>query len=785
MQTETVRRRFGLVALLVIGSLWLAAIPQGNSFAAYPTADLVIYDDTFASGWDPAWSYNTTYTNANSPKQFGNASLAVTHQQPYGGLSVHVPGGNGATLSTAGYTGVSFWAYGGSGAGTQLQFYIQTGDEGGESAAVPFTASPSWQQFTFNFSTLGNPAAIARITMQEAAGATPPTYYVDDMRLVGATASVPLTATSTATRLPNNGLTLSVDVAADRRAISPYIYGLHYTTEALADELDLPVRRWGGNDTTRYNWQFDLSNNGLDYYFENNKTRDLSADQFIQRDRRTGTQTIVTVPMSGWVAKNDPQACGFSTVKYGAQQSTDPFRTQCGNGIRPDGSRITGNDPADTSIAAAPGFVQGWVDHLVQTHGAATNGGVLFYSLDNEPDLWNSTHRDVHPNALSYDELRDRTLQYGAVVKAADPGAEILGPDSFGWSGYFYSALDLELAAQNGYTSFPDRAAHGNIPLVPWYLGQMRAYEQANGARLLDYLDLHFYPQNGVGRRDAGDGATQALRLRSTRALWDPTYRDESYIGGDDQAPEMRQVRLIPRMREWVDQNYPGTKLAITEYNWGAFEHINGALAQADILGIFGREGVDLATMFDDPFHEGHFTPTSPGAFAFRMFRNYDGNGAKFGDTYVRSTSTDQEKLAIYGAQHSADGTLTIMVVNKTGGDLASNVALSGFTHGGSAEVYRYSAANLGAIQHLAAQPAAANGFATNFPANSITLFRLAAAAPGPPATATMTSMPDPNATATLTGTPGPSSTPGPSPTPTATSPGGTQRKLFLPLVQR
>jgi len=71
------------------------------------------------------------------------------------------------------------------------------------------------------------------------------------------------------------------------------------------------------------------------------------------------------------------------------------------------------------------------------------------------------------------------------------------------------------------------------------------------------------------------NAATQALRLRSTRSLWDPNYPDESWIDGTEGGPT---VRLIPRMRDWVASNYPGTKLTITEYNWGALDHIDGAL---------------------------------------------------------------------------------------------------------------------------------------------------------------------------------------------------------------
>jgi hypothetical protein len=243
----------------------------------------------------------------------------------------------------------------------------------------------------------------------------------------------------------------------------------------------------------------------------------------------------------------------------------------------------------------------------------------------------------------------------------------------------------------------------------------MQAYEQQNGVRILDYLDLHYYPQaSGVALSGAGNAATQALRLRSTRSLWDPSYTDESWIG--------EPVYLVPRMRDWVNVNYPGTKLAIGEYNWGALNHINGALAQADVLGIFGREQLDLATLWDPP------TPSEPGAYAFRMYLSYDGDGARFGEVSVAASSANQDSVSIYAAERTVDGSLTLMIINKSAQALTSAVTLSGFVPAADAAVYRYSSANLGAIVQAADQPIAPGGFSATFPASSITLVVVPAA---------------------------------------------------------
>lgn len=518
------------------------------------------------------------------------------------------------------------------------------------------------------------------------------------------------------------GPALSINVSASRHAISEDIYGMNYADETLAAELRLPVRRWGGNSTTRYNWQTNMHNSGSDWYFENlsdgnNVTNGSASDIFVEQNRRTGTKTIMTIPLIGWTPRNDsprnhPLACGFKVSKYGTQvtppdapwlAAVDPWDTDCGTGVNSSGN-ITGNDPADTSTAITSTFVTGWVNHLVGRYGTAANGGVAYYNLDNEPGIWESTHRDVRRTGITYNEIRDLTYQYAAAIKQADPSAFTLGPVQDGWTRYWYASY-----SQSG---IQDRQNHGNTPFVVWYLQQMKAYEDTNHTRILDYLDLHYYPQgNGVYSDNVGDGA---LRLRSTRSLWDPTYTDESWINGTEGGPA---VRLIPRMKEWITSNYPGTKTAISEYNFGALNYLNGALAQADVLGIFGREGLDLATLWGPP------TSTQPGAFAFRMYRNYDNAKHGFGDVSVQATSADQSILSVYAAQRTNDNAVTIIVINKTASSQTSSISLAGFTAAATAAVYRYSSVNLNAIEKLSDQAITSSGFDASFSPNSITLF--------------------------------------------------------------
>jgi hypothetical protein len=529
-------------------------------------------------------------------------------------------------------------------------------------------------------------------------------------------------------------LALHVDAGRPGRAIRPEIYGMNFADPALARELGLTVRRWGGNGTTRYHWEADTSNHAADWFFEtlpeDNPDRGRlpdgsAADRFISAGREAGMDTVLTLPLIGWVARPGGRSCGFSVAKYGPQARTDPWWPDCGDGRRPDGKPITGNDPRDANVPADPTFVRRWLDHLVARFGAAGAGGVRYYNLDNEPMLWHETHRDVFPTGLGYDGLLARTLDYARVVKDADPGALTLGPAEWGWTGYFYSALD---AAPGGawWEDPKDRRAHGDVPLAAWYLRQLRAAEQREGRRLLDVFDLHYYPQaDKVALSGAGDAASRARRLRSTRSLWDPSYHDESWID--------EPVRLIPRMRDWVAAEYPGTGLAIGEYNWGALDDLNGALALALVLGIFGREGVDIALLWDPPAAD------QPGAFAFRAYRNYDGDGARFGETSLPVQGATEE-VNLFAARRAADGAMTVVLVNGATAAREVQLTVAGHAPGpdgpSAARVFRYDAADLHAIRR---QPDVAVGSATGpggqalpalrleLPASSITVVELAA----------------------------------------------------------
>jgi hypothetical protein len=687
--------------------------------------------------------------------------------------------------------------------GTQAQFTATVNGTGSISKSVTWSMScPSCGS--------ASPGDFASTTTTTALYNTP--YPAPATVVITATSvampSVSTSMTVTLSALAVTGPALTVDVntpstpSENPHTISPYVYGMNaYVLDSASEKIANPgVLRWGGDDTSRYNYQNNMTNSASDYYFENflggggqfpNATGSTNFTQFVQTTDSAGSAALGTVPVLGWVANSTQYACGFPQSQFPGQESYDS--ANCGNGVYPDGTDgctnsggcdLYGNSTtqADTSIsepapsilsAPAPGSVTaawadgtwpgGWVNSLASnpSYGNGASGkGAAVWDLDNEPTWWDAVHRDVHPVPFTYDEATNGGVGTALAIKTADPTALVSGPVIDYWWAYFYSKKDIESGWDSGspcyepWSNPTDREAHSGVPLIEYYMQQFAKYSQQYGVRLLDYVDIHGYfapdypagSGNSVAFTTAGDTQEQQARLNSTRVFWDPTYTDSSgnfpqpnystdpnYTGATDCNPPQQAPQLIPMLEKWVANDYPGTKTAIDEYNFGGMESINGAVVQADILGIFGRQGLGLGAFWPTT----NYSQQGPGNYAFAMYRNYDlkNDGAVFGDTYLYATSAgasgDAEgQLAVYGAQRSSDSSITVMVINKTYGPLTSTLSLQNFTTAGTtAQVFLYSNANLTAIVPQTAAtitPPSGSGttstITATFPAQSITL---------------------------------------------------------------
>ena len=513
-------------------------------------------------------------------------------------------------------------------------------------------------------------------------------------------------------------LTVSLGAASDGYPISPYIYGVSASGGARPHYQDMGVSvvRWGGNARSRFNWEINASNTGADSGFRNvakgNGSAGSAALDFHVANVAAGAESLLTIPMIGWVARDgneqsrsvDVPITRASKTLDGYDPSRNRDRTSIASLAR---KRDRFEYPPDLADGAV--YQDEWVYFLTQSLGPSEAGGIRFYEMDNEPMLWSETHVDVQPIPTGYDDYFATFTDHADAVKDIDPTAQILAPSVWGWTAYFYSASD-----DVGNTdSAPDRRTYSGVPFLPWFLAKVREYDTDRGRRSLDFLAIHYFPQGGV-YSDRIDEEDQVKRLRSTRSLWDPTYEDESWVSGTADGP---YVRLIPRMREWIDRYYPGTKLAITEWNWGAEDHITGGLAVADALGIFGREGVDLATHWGEP------RKGSPVYWAFRMFRNYDSLGHGFGDLAIATKSSEPDLVTAYASIATDSNQLKLLLINKSPENVAKvQIDLAGYDFASEISVFQYSGGSLQAILELPSLTWDGSRISYELPPYSITL---------------------------------------------------------------
>jgi len=439
--------------------------------------------------------------------------------------------------------------------------------------------------------------------------------------------------------------------------ISPYIYGAN---PEFTEEESLGARRQGGNRLTGYNWENNASSAGTDW--NNSSDNYLTWITGISNDDEAGIVTttfhnynltydiysLITLQMAGYASKDKNGEVLESETAPSSRWDKVQFVKGSDFSLTP--------SLTDTSV-----FMDEYVNFLVNEFGQAnTAGGIKGYALDNEPALWPSTHPRIHSDKPTCSEVVQRSIALSNAVKNVDEYAEIFGPALYGFNAFttFQDASDwASVRSGKGYNWFID-----------YYLDEMRKAETTYGKRLLDVLDVHWYPEAYGDSRITETGANtandNAARLQAPRSLWDPAY---GYSATNPAVGENSWIAnyyssflpLIPKLQASINKYYPGTKLAITEFTYGGENDITGSIATSDVLGIFGKYGVYLAT-----FWPGN-SNTSYVQSVYRIFRNYDGQKSTFGDASTPAYTSDSIGTSIYSSIKTNANEIHLMAINK------------------------------------------------------------------------------------------------------------------------
>jgi hypothetical protein len=510
-------------------------------------------------------------------------------------------------------------------------------------------------------------------------------------------------------------VTITVDPSRSH-AISPYIYGINFATKIDILPASLTLDRTGGNRWTAYNWENNASNAGSDYnyqndtYLGNSKEAGAAVFELIAEDQKKGMASLVTLQMQGLVAAdtngpvnvaNIPDMTRFKNIVYEKKAISDePFTT------RPS---------ASDNLVYMDEFIWAMDQKFARQNifGASPSTQRVFISLDNEPDLWNSTHLEIQgKNGATADEYISKTIKLAAALKNQFPEVLVFGPAHSGFMGMYSWNGELKPApAANNW--FTDR-----------YLAALKAAATSYGRPLVDVYDFHWYPeaQDGSGNRITGlmgpaltDDQVQAI-VQSPRSLWDKSYKEKSWIAKDVIG---QPLEILGRLQSRIDRTNPGMKLALTEYNNGGGQHIAGTIAQADNLGVFSAHGMFAATMW-------MLSPKEPYSLAgFRAFRNFDGANHHFGDVSLQATSSNAGNVMVYvSTDSSRAGRVVMVAINRS--KTSQTATITGQPLTGTAHLFQMTAATAAGqtvIHPVAAgtQAAAGSSIVLTLPALSVT----------------------------------------------------------------
>ena len=478
------------------------------------------------------------------------------------------------------------------------------------------------------------------------------TAFISSLVITGCTLVYP--AGSSIKNISNaaDGYSMDITVNMDSKgkSISPYIYGINqYGHEDNLKNIAANAIRQGGNRMTAYNWENNASNAGSDW-------KHSSDDNLSKSDRPADcVQNLSSMSQK----YNIPYK--LATLQLAGYVSADKNGTVTEAETAPSArwkkAVITKNAPFDDEpdLTDDNVYMDEYVNYIINKLGDSKSAtGIQAYSLDNEPALWSHTHSRVHPEPVGIKELSDKSIEMAAAVKKLDPDADIFGPALYGYTAYDHLADDdsstewEEIKSANNYNWYID-----------YYLDSMKKASDEEGIRLLDVLDIHYYSESArVGAED---------RVQSVRTLYEKGFEENSWIGQWCQ----HNVPILPTIQASIDKYYPGTKIAISEYNYGGDDDASGAIAQAEALGCYADQNVFFASLWGG---SGYILS------AMKLYTNYNGKGGNFGDTLLPTTTQDVSKSSAYAAVDADDpSTVTVMVTNKDmNADENASISLNG-----------------------------------------------------------------------------------------------------------
>ncbi len=460
-------------------------------------------------------------------------------------------------------------------------------------------------------------------------------------------------------------VTVQVNANEGRIPVSPYIFGRNNN---LSDNAASPTsaanitlykeaglrfaRENGGNNATKYNWRRKLGSHP-DWY---NNVYDHNWDFVSQdiQDRMPGLQVMFAFQLIGKAAGNKNN--NFGDWSYN--------RSQWWSGV---GQNLAGGgqlNPAGGSQA----LVNGNPDLYLENWNADSTTGVLkhwfwpgglgldknqfiYWSMDNEPEIWNGTHDDVMPSLLSASAFMDSYIAVAKKARERYPQIKLTGPvPANEWQWYRWGDQSLTIDGKP-------------YCWLEYFIKRVADEQKSSGIRLLDVLDIHWYPSE----------SSNADLVQLHRVFFDETYvypganGVKTVNGGWDNSQNKEYI--FKRINDWLllhfGENH-GIGIGLTENDISSSNPNIVSVVYASMLGTFADNGVEI------------FTPWSwkTGMWeTLHLFSRYT-KGIR-----VKTTSSNDATVSGYSTVNSSSDSMTVILVNR---DLSASrtatVNLTGFS---------------------------------------------------------------------------------------------------------
>lgn len=441
---------------------------------------------------------------------------------------------------------------------------------------------------------------------------------------------------------------IDIDLTKDIKPVSPYIYGKNnvlpssYLSSGNAEIIKAReagvrfVRQGGGNNSTKYNWRLKLSSHP-DWY-NNVYSNDWDAAARNLFTQLPGVQGMWSFQLLGKVASNKNN--NFNDWAYNSSQWWDGVGQNLAGGGKPNTSGggkalVEGNPelylmdwPADSTV--------GILDHWIGDKGLGYDKNYIrYWNMDNEVEIWSGTHDDVMKTQLPAEDFMQLYFKVAKAARAKYPDIKLVGPvPANEWQWFRWG---------NGITS-----GGKSYSWLEYFIKRVAEEEKATGIKLLDVLDIHYYPSS----KDA------ATCLQFHRVFFDRTYVYpeanglKTLNGGWDTS--LNKEYILGRCNDWLIK-YKGANHGITfglsETDIASPNPNVIALWYASTMGEFMKQGVEL------------FTPWSwkVGMWeTLHLFSRYNQ------ENYVQAVSQDETLVSAYPTINNNSDSMTVVLVNRS-----------------------------------------------------------------------------------------------------------------------